>query len=125
VGHAAQTTVVVWMASWCGHCRTELGVFDSIRAHHPDVRWLAANYKAHEEYDQRGNSDAIRELAQSVAWMRIVPAGDALFTAFGSPPLIPTIFIYDRNGTEVAHFDRRERKPPEAAELDALLARLP
>ena len=124
VGHAGQPTVVMWMASWCGHCRKELAVFDHVRAQHPHVRWLAANYKAHEEYDNRGNSLAIRELAGQTPWLRFVPAGDELFAAFGSPPLIPTIFIYDRRGALVTTFDRRERTPPDETELDALLRTL-
>ncbi len=36
VGGSASTTVVIVMASWCSHCRDELAVFDTVRAHHPE-----------------------------------------------------------------------------------------
>jgi thiol-disulfide isomerase/thioredoxin len=120
----AQATVVIVMASWCGHCRDELAVFDAVRAAHPAVRWLAVNYKAHEEYDRRGNSIEIRALARQTPWLRVIPADETLFASLGRPPLIPTVFVFDRDGSLVARFDRRERKPPDPAELDALLVRI-
>jgi thiol-disulfide isomerase/thioredoxin len=121
IGAPAGPTVVIWLASWCGHCRTELGVFDEVRATAPTVRWLAANYEAHEEYDNRGSSAAIRALADATPWLRVVPANEALFAAFGSPPLVPAIFVYDSLGALSATFDRRERPAPDAVELAALL----
>ncbi len=68
VGAAHAPTVVILLASWCSHCRDELAAFDAIRAHHPDVRWLGLNYRAHEEYDGRGNSAAIRALGDGLQW---------------------------------------------------------
>lgn len=124
VGAHRTPTVVLVMASWCDPCRTELEVFERVRVWHPDVRWLALNYKAHEEYDQRGDSIAIRAVADDTPWLRIVPTGDDLFTAFGRPPKIPTVFVYDAAGSLVAAFDRRERPAPGDDELDALLRTL-
>jgi len=121
IGAQRTPTVVMLLASWCSHCRDELAVFDEIRAQHPHVRWLGLNYKAHEEYDDRGSSAAIHTLAGATRWMRIVPADDALFAAFGSPPKVPTIFVFDSRGTLVATFDRRERSAPREQELDDLL----
>ena len=121
VGRAEGPTVVMLLASWCSHCRAELAIFDHLRATHPQVRWLGLNYKGHEEYDGRGSSVAIRALANDHPWLQIVPANDALFAAFGSPPRVPTIWIYDRAGYLVATFDRRERPAPDADELAALL----
>jgi hypothetical protein len=60
-----------------------------------------------------------------VPWLRVVPAGEHLFTQLGRPPLVPTIYVFDRAGALVAQFDRRERKPPREDELDALLRSLP
>jgi len=125
LGKADGATVAIVMASWCEHCRAELAVFDAVRARHPHVRWLAINYKEHEEYDRRGNSIAIRALATELPWLRFVPADGELYRALGSPTLIPTVLVFDRAGTLVERYDRRERKPPDATQLDALLAALP
>lgn len=124
VGTSTQPTVMMWMASWCGRCRDELVVFDQVRAQHPGVRWLALNYKAHEEYDNRGDALAIRALASETPWLRVVPAGDELFMAFGGPPKIPVIYVYDSADKLIATFDRRERPAPDATELDTLLRSL-
>lgn len=125
VGRAKGPTVVMLLASWCGRCRDEIAVFDHVRIHVPHVRWLGMSFKPHEEYDQRGNAEAVRELADATPWLRIVPADETLFAAFGSPPKVPTIFVYDSRGTLVATFDRRERDAPDETELEALLRSLP
>lgn len=125
IGRAGTPTVVVVLASWCGPCREELRVFDRLRATHPRVRWIGINYKHHEEYAERGDAGSIRALAATVPWLRIVPADDTLFDAVGSPSKIPTVIVYDGHGTLAARYDRHERTPPTAAELDALLRRLP
>ena len=124
VGHTDAPTVVVVMASWCHACRAELAVFDRVRVAHPRVRFFALNYKDHEEYAARGSSHAIRELARGMPWLRIVPADDKLFAAFGQPSKIPTVVVFDRMGGIVAHYNRHDREPPDEAELDQLLARL-
>jgi thiol-disulfide isomerase/thioredoxin len=122
VGHTDTPTIVVMLASWCEHCKAELHELDAIRARR--VRLIGVNYRGHEEYDHRGNSAAIRAFAQATPWLRIVPIDDALFDAFGSPPLIPTIYIFDRAGTLVQTFDLRQRTSPRHDELVGLLARL-
>lgn len=121
VGEQRTPTVVMVLASWCHRCRDELAVFDTLRGQHPHIRWLGLSYKPHEEYDQRGNPAALRALADETPWLRIVPANDALFAAFGRPPKVPTIFVYDSRGALVATFDRRERPVPREQELDDLL----
>ena len=119
VGAHDGPTVAIVMASWCPHCRDEIRVFDRVRARHPRVRWLAINYKEHEEYDGRGNSLAIRAFANEVPWLRVVPADEQLFGALGRPPKIPTVLIF-RDG-QLTRYDRRDRGPPTASELDGLL----
>lgn len=119
----APATIVIVLASWCNHCHDELGVLDAVRARHR-VRVLGVNYRGHEEYDHRGGSAQVRAFARGVPWLRVIPVDDELFGRLGAPPLIPTIYVYDRAGGLVATFDRRERAPPEQDELDAMLARL-
>jgi thiol-disulfide isomerase/thioredoxin len=121
----ARATVVVVFASWCEHCHHELEILAQLRPAHAAMRVLGVNYRGHEEYDNRGNSIAVRQyVAAHAPWMRVVPADDALFGELGSPPKIPTIFIYDRAGNLVTTFDRRERPEPEPGELEAVLRKL-
>jgi thiol-disulfide isomerase/thioredoxin len=124
VGHSdSHATIVILFASWCEHCRAELAELAAIRR--SDVRILGVNYKGHEEYDHRGGSAAVRAFAKATApWLRIVPIDEALFGEIGRPPVIPTIFIYDRGGKLVETYDRRQRKPPLRDELVARHAKL-
>ena len=124
-GSDAAATLVISCASWCEHCHDELRVLAGVRAAHPTVRILGLNYRGHEAYDHRGNADAVRAyVAAHAPWLRVIPADDALFAAFGAPPRIPTMFVYDRAGHLAATYDVRTRKPPDAAELETLLAHL-
>jgi thiol-disulfide isomerase/thioredoxin len=121
----APATIVVVLASWCGHCRAQLATIAELRAAHPAVRVVGVNYKAHEEYDGRGTADAVRNYVRdSAPWLRVVPADEALFGALGRPPRVPTLFIYDRSGSLVETFDRRARPMPDGVELAAVLRRL-
>lgn len=121
----AAATLVVSFASWCVHCKHELAVIGALRDAHPRVRIIGVNYKAHEEYASRGSSDAVRAyLAASAPWLRVVPIGDDIFRAFGAPPKVPTMFVFDRGGALVKTYDRRTREMPDATELSALFARL-
>ena len=126
VGHdGARATVVVVFASWCEHCHHELATLADLRASHPGMRILGVNYKAHEEYNRWGSSEAVRAyVSEHAPWLRVVPCDDALFDALGRPAMVPTLYVYDAGGTLVAAYDRRERPQPERAELDELLRRL-
>ena len=121
-GSRAGATLVIVFASWCPHCKEELVELDSLRSHH--VRMLGVNYRGHEEYDQRGNSAAVRTFAEHTPWLRVVPIDDATYTALGRPALIPSLYVFDRTGALVESYDRRTRKPPSRDELAALLAKL-
>lgn len=121
----ARATVVVLMASWCGHCKHTLSQLAALRDRHPQMRVVGVNYKNHEEYDNRGNATALRAyVAANVPWLRVVPAGERLFDALGRPPFVPAVWVFGARGELVEFFDRREREPPTPAELEALLARL-
>lgn len=116
-------TVAVVFASWCTHCREELPVLAALVAARPDVRVLGVNYRAHEEYDGRGDAAAVRALVATEApWLRVVPADDAVWASLGRPPKIPTVYVFDRRGAHLRTFDRRSEAVPDLA---ALLAALP
>ncbi|MCB9563419.1 MAG: TlpA family protein disulfide reductase [Kofleriaceae bacterium] len=120
-----RATVAVVFASWCVHCRHEMEVLGTLLDARADLRVVGVNYREHEEYDDRGDSDAVRAFVRDRApWLRVVPADDALFRALGAPPKVPTVYVYDGRGALVAMYDRRDRPAPEAAELGALLDRL-
>jgi thiol-disulfide isomerase/thioredoxin len=125
VGASQNATIVVLMASWCEHCRAQLELLAKLREAHPNTRILGVNYKEHEEYDQRGDAVRLRAyIGEHVPWLRVVPADHALFRALGSPPFVPTIWIYDASGKYVVKFDRRDREPPTLEELENALAKL-
>ena len=126
VGHAdVRAVIVIAFASWCEHCHDELAILDHLRASHHSLRILGLNYKGHEEYDHLGGAAEVRRyVAEHAPWLRVVPAEDALFAAFGSPAKIPTMYVYDASGTLVETFDRSRREQPDEPELEALLARL-
>ena len=121
----ARATLVVVFASWCEHCHDELAVIAGLRAAHPALRVIGVNYRGHEEYDQRGNSEAVRNYVRNYApWLRVVPADERLFDELGRPPKIPTMYVYDGGGALVQVYDRQLRDMPDRAELEALFARL-
>jgi thiol-disulfide isomerase/thioredoxin len=112
-------------ASWCPHCKDEIAILDGLRAAHPGVRILGVNYRAHEEYDARGDAAAVRAYVRDHApWMRVVPADDDLYARLGRPTKIPTMYVWDGAGDLVQIYDRRVRDLPDADELAALFAQL-
>ncbi|MFT3693255.1 MAG: TlpA disulfide reductase family protein [Kofleriaceae bacterium] len=117
VGHVDLPTVVIVFASWCPHCREELPELAALHG----ARILGVNYRGHEEYDHRGNSEAVRAFSERNAWLRIVPIDDTTFAALGSPSKIPSIYVFDRTGKLTATFVRTERAPPKRDELAAAL----
>src|SRR5688572_17079227 len=81
-----RATVAMVFASWCGHCRDEMLVLNALHDRHPEVRVLGVNYRAHEEYDGRGDAGAVRAfVAERAPWLRVIPADDRLWTRLGSP----------------------------------------
>ncbi|HEY6038016.1 MAG TPA: TlpA disulfide reductase family protein [Kofleriaceae bacterium] len=121
VGHSNEPTIVFVFASWCPHCRAELAELEPLRTR---ARWLGVNYRGHEDYAGRGSPAAVKAFAQRTPWLRVVPIGDAVFAALGSPPQIPTLYVFDRRGVLVASYSRKERPPPDKAELAAVLDKL-
>lgn len=123
VGPARGPTVVMVFASWCSHCRAELPALAALRDRRPDVRILGVNYRAHEEYDGRGDAVAVRAfVAERAPWLRVVPADEAVWTSLGRPPKVPTLYVFDRDGGLVRTFDRQVEAPPT---VDALERALP
>jgi len=122
VGPADGATVVVVFASWCSHCRDELPVLAELRVRRPDIRIVGLNYRGHEEYDGRGDAAAVRAFVAELApWLRVVPADEALWTALGRPPKVPTLYVFAAGGALVRTFDRRNQAAPSYDELAAAI----
>jgi len=121
VGHAEKPTVVIVFASWCPHCKAELGELEPLGTR---ARLLGANYRGHEDYAGRGGPAAVKAFAQRTPWLRVVPIDDAVFAALGSPPQIPSIYVFDRKGSLVESYSRKLRPPPDRSELAAVLDKL-
>lgn len=125
VGPADGVTIAIVFASWCQHCHKELDVLAKLRPSYPSLRVIGVNYRGHEEYGERGNAEALRSyLVKNAPWLRVIPADDALFELLGRPPLIPTIYVYDRAGALVEVYSRRERAMPDGDELRELFRRI-
>ncbi|CAN5817179.1 hypothetical protein BH11MYX2_BH11MYX2_03460 [soil metagenome] len=118
-------TVLVEFATWCPHCKEELHELDALRAKHPNIRWLGVNYKAHEEYDNRGGAPQVAAFVAATPWLRVVPTDEALYAALGKPKKIPTLWVFDAKHALVAKYDRENgHEMPSATEIDALFTRL-
>ena len=114
-----RATVAILFATWCGACHDEVAIVAKLRARHPGLRVLAVDYVAFEEFANRGNLEALRAFAAATPWLRVVPADDALFTALGRPPKIPTVYVFDRAGALRAKMQPRQRN---GNDLDRLLS---
>ncbi|MBK9029973.1 MAG: TlpA family protein disulfide reductase [Myxococcales bacterium] len=119
---AEVATVAIVFASWCVHCREEMPVLAELHARRPDVRILGINYRAHEEYDGRGDAVAVRQfVAERAPWLRVVPADERVWRSVGRPPKVPTVLVFDRAGALVRAFDRRSEAVPDLAALEAVV----
>ncbi len=106
VGHAASPTLVVVFASWCPHCRAELREIAALRTAHPELRVVGIDYRPQEEYADRGGPTQLRTfVTASVPWLDVVQADDALFAQLGSPPHLPTTFVFDASGAPRGRLD--------------------
>lgn len=111
--------VEVW-APWCPPCLSTLAWLDEMRAKHPDLEVLALAYAAPEE-------DVRRTVAERRLGARVVMTDDELLRRFGAVTVVPTLFVFDRQGRTAATFygapaDLHERV---ATVLERLLATSP
>lgn len=117
-----RATVAMVFASWCGHCQDEMHVLAALRERHPEVRFLGVNYQAHEAYDGRGDATAVRVfVAERGPWLRVIPADEALWSALGRPPKVPTLYVFGADGSLTRRFDRRVDAVPTLDDLEAAL----
>jgi hypothetical protein len=99
-------------------------VLNALYERHPDVRFLGINYRAHEEYDGRGDTAAVRAFVAELApWLRVVPADEAVWSSLGRPSRVPTLYVFDRTGALVRAFDRTTDPIPTLDELERALPR--
>jgi hypothetical protein len=117
-----RATIAVVFASWCGHCRHQIAQLAEVIDGREDVRVLGINFLHHEEYDDRGDSQAVRDyLAAEAPWMQVVPAGERLWRELGSPSKVPTIYVFDDAGELRRVWDRRSGELPTYSDLVAVL----
>jgi hypothetical protein len=123
VGEApGRATIAVVFASWCGHCRHQIHQLAEVIEGRDDVRVLGINFLHHEEYDDRGDSEAVRDyVAAEAPWLQVVPAGEDLWRALGSPSKVPTLYVFDDAGELRRVWDRRSGDLPTYSDLAAVL----
>jgi thiol-disulfide isomerase/thioredoxin len=117
-----RATIAVVFASWCGHCRHQIAQLAEVIDGRDDVRVLGINFLHHEEYDDRGDSQAVRDyVAAEAPWLRVVPAGERLWRELGSPSKVPTLYVFDGAGELRRVWDRRGDELPTYSDLVAAL----
>jgi thiol-disulfide isomerase/thioredoxin len=120
---AGAPTIFVVFASWCVHCRHELGVLAELRAHDAHVQIIGLN--AYEDWEDASNEATLRAyLEMNAPWLTVVRSDDAMLRDLGGVPKIPSLFVFDGAGRLVQGWKRNERSPPTLAELEATLAPL-
>lgn len=117
-----RATIAVVFASWCGHCRHQIAQLAEVIDGRDDVRVLGINFLHHEEYDDRGDSQAVRDyVAAEAPWLQVVPAGERLWRELGSPSKVPTLYVFDDAGALRRVWDRRAGELPSYSDLVAAL----
>jgi len=120
---AGEPMIFVVFASWCVHCRHELGILADLRAKDSHVHVIGLN--AYEDWEDTSNEKLLRAyVATNAPWLTVVRSDEAMLEDLGGVPKIPSLFVYDGAGHLVEGWKRNERSPPTLAELEATLAPL-
>ena len=118
---AGAPTIFVVFASWCVHCRHELGVLAELRAAEPRVQIIGLN--AYEDWQDTSNEAQLRAyVAANAPWLTVVRTDAAMLRDLGGVAKIPSLFVFDGAGHLARGYKRDERTPPTLAELQAAIA---
>lgn len=118
-------TMVVVFATWCAHCKRELGILEQLGEEEPRVGIIGVNY--YEDFDKKSDEAKMRAYVKEKApWLRVMQGDAVLLRLLGGVPKIPSIFLFDADGKLLATFKRSaEVAPPDLPALvDAVQAGL-
>ncbi len=119
----ARATIVAVFASWCSGCKHELAMLKQLAAKDETIRVVGLNY--FEEFQDQGSDEALRSFVKdNYPSLEVVKASQELWTEFGSPSKIPSMYVFDRRGNLVRSYIRSVRPPPSKVELEATLLTL-
>jgi thiol-disulfide isomerase/thioredoxin len=120
---AGKPAIFVVFASWCVHCRHELGILADLRATDPEVQIVGLN--AYEDWEDASNEATLRAyLEMNAPWLTVVRSDDAMLNELGGVPKIPSLFVFDGEGQLARGWKRNEGAPPTLAQLQGELATL-
>lgn len=114
VKDGVKATAVLVFASWCRHCRKQLGHFEQLLQAHPQLRVLGVNYF---EDPIEGDARVRAYLAENAPWLQVVRADKPLFNALGRPTHVPSLYLYDGSGRLVRVYLPPRHSPPTMDEL--------
>ena len=116
-------TFAVMFASWCGHCHVQLDILNQLRLAHPTVAFMGLSYAPFEAFNSNGDFAQLRTYAADNApWLPIYELPEAMYQLAGQPRKIPTLWVFNADGSLLATFDRATREAPDLAELESLVA---
>ncbi len=107
-------TIVAFFASWCAPCRAGFVEFRKLidRTGPENVAIIAINW-LEDAGHYPGESFRLQRLLDRVAPHITVVAGDkATSAAFGGVNALPTLFVFDSDGTETFRFEYDGVSPP-------------
>jgi thiol-disulfide isomerase/thioredoxin len=89
-----QVVVLNFWASWCGPCRSEMPLLESLSRDYRDRGVVVAGLSADDRHDRKDAVAAARSVSYFTGLL-----GEAPSNGFGAPQVLPLTYIISRTGT--------------------------
>jgi len=110
-----QVVVLNFWASWCGPCRSEMPLLESLYREYRDRGVTVIGLSADDPHDRRAAVKAAQGISYAVGLL-----DDAPVNGFGAPPGLPLTYIISPSGT-VRGILRANQGPVSVAQLRAAI----
>lgn len=112
--------IINFWATWCAPCREEMPTLDAFYRRYRDKGLVIIGLSADRTHERAEVAKAMQSFSYPAAMMR-----DAQTNGFGSPYILPTTFVVDREGIVRAKLTPDETKVTEASLAAIVLPLLP